>query len=108
MANYSSDERKALQSVDRESQKFIQWSFEQIESDSDLDTMIKEVTAEAKKWLRSNRPALRALLFAKMVKGAKEHGAPQHTLKEVDKELEGEYLDLLGWNFIRRYNEGKK
>ncbi len=41
----------------------------------------------------------------KMIKGAIEHGAPLHPIKKVRNELEGEYLDLIGWTQVKKYNE---
>ncbi len=97
-----------LKDVDSESQKFIRWSFEAIADDKELSALIDEVTTKANTWLHHDLGKLRKKLLAKMIKGAKEHGAPRHTLAAVAKELEGEYLDLLGWTQIKKYNEKKR
>ncbi len=98
-------EKGKFDQLDEHSKDFIRWNFEQLNNDNTLIDLIYEVTDAAREWLFRNHGTVRERLFSKMVKGAMEHGAPIHPVGEVDQELEGEYLDLIGWTQVRRYNE---
>lgn len=44
-------------------------------------------------------------LLNKLERGAIEHGAPVYPVETVDGEIEMEFLDILGWSLVRKFNE---
>ncbi len=94
-----------LDQVDPKSRKFINWTFQ--ETDQELINLINHVTEQARVWLTDHMPEFREKLRAKMIKGALEHGQPLQDVSKIDKQLEDEYIDLIGWTQVKKYNNQK-
>lgn len=94
-----------LSQVDPESRKFIKWALGELATNELLTQVIKQFTDEAREWLLAHKGEIPELLLEKMIKGAREHGPPIHTAEKLEEELRGEWLDLIGWSLIRKYNK---
>ncbi len=91
--------------IDQESARFIDWAFDQLADQSTYQALVNEAKANIETYFAQDKAVILGPLRAKMIKGAKEHGAPNHPLSLVDQELVNEYLDLLGWLLVRKWNE---
>jgi hypothetical protein len=99
---------RPLTAIDPESEKFMRFVQKTIESDSDLNKLLREISLRVQVSF-SQRPAtLKRKLRDKLIKGAHEHGAPLYESWQLDTEFEAECIDLIGWTLVRKYNEALK
>ena len=104
-------EVQSLHSIDAESKKFIKWTREHL-SDPDYFSLLScLIERQLSNFLNSDKDKLLSSLMEKMTQGALEHGKPSHSEEAVNKELQQEFLDIIGWNMVMLWNkwkEGKK
>lgn len=91
--------------IDPESQQFIDWTFKNLDDETFYRSLVDEAFERARSYYDQPRAEILEHLKAKMKKGAEEHGAPQHTLERIATELSNEYLDLIGWLLVEKWNK---
>lgn len=76
-----------------------------LSDDKNFRSTVERLSLEFKRfWLEGNRQARFFQLREKMTKGAKEHRSPSpDDLIKIGLELENEFLDLVGWDGLKRY-----
>lgn len=98
-----------LHKIDGESKKFIKWTREHL-NDPDYFLLLSIlIERQLSNFLNGDKENLLTTLTEKMKKGALEHGKPSHSQEEVHKELQQEFLDIIGWNMVLLWNKkGRK
>lgn len=91
--------------IDPESQHFLDWVAELLDDNATYESLVNEAIERAHSYYQSPKAQIITELRAKMEKGAIEHGAPRHTLQALQRELTNEYLDLLGWLLLEKWNQ---
>ncbi len=92
--------------LDKESVLFINWAEEKL---ADYPFRKLLVLKAIYKFIRYiNSVDLKRVMKKKLTKGGIEHGAPIYSQREVEKELEAEFQDLIGWQVVGLYNKEKK
>lgn len=98
---------QSLHKIDGESKHFIKWAREHL-SDSDYFLLLScLIEKQLSMFLNGDKEKLLTALTEKMNKGALEHGKPSHSQKEIHKELQQEFMDIIGWNMVLLWNKGK-
>jgi excinuclease UvrABC ATPase subunit len=87
------------------SKEFI--SFALKEWDERSEEIILVVFSKVVSFFSEDKKKLRKALEDKLLRGAKEHGAPIYSARELKKETEDEYIDLVGWELVREFNENR-
>ncbi len=93
--------------VDAESAEFIEWAFKGLQDDRIYKETLDEALERANTYFHQSKDQFLSKLRAKMTIGAVEHGAPSHPLDRIQHELEGEYIDLIGWLLVEKWNKRK-
>lgn len=94
--------------IDDESKEFIKWATTNL-NDPDFFTLIScLIQAQITVFLGKDRKTIIKNLKKKLIIGAKEHGAPTKPIPTITKELNQEFLDLIGWNMVRLWNLRKE
>ncbi len=94
--------------IDPESQAFIDWTMDSFTDDQVYQRFVTEAIDRAKLFYDQPKTVILTRLKAKMEKGAEEHGAPRLPPSVTRLELENEYLDLLGWLLVAKWNARAK
>ena len=98
---------KKLKNNKLEKGNISSWAVSQITPENKLK-LIAEILIDIGNYYSSIPiDELRDKLEEKMNIGFKEHGALNKTVEEINKEIENEYLDLIGWSLARRYIKEK-
>ena len=101
--------RAAFDQCDPETQRFINWAFEEIVNHPErLRDFIRGNLKKVAAFYVEHEAEIPELLIAKMIKGGLEHGDPTANPERFEKEQVGEYLDFIGWPLVVMYNEAKK
>ncbi len=75
-----------------------------LSDDKNFRSTVERLSLEFRRfWLEGNRQARFFQLREKMTKGAKEHRTSPDDLIKIGLELENEFLDLVGWDGLKRY-----
>lgn len=91
-------------SIDDESKEFILWATTNL-NDPEFFTLIScLIQAQVTAFLGKDRNQIISKLKKKLTLGAKEHGSPTKPIPTITKELNQEFLDLIGWNMVRLWN----
>lgn len=94
--------------IDEESKRFMDWAFLKLSDPKEYAILADEALALAKAFYDQDQSVVLDSLRAKMERGAIEHGAPNHPDTKIDQELANEYLDLLGWLLVKKWNNRSK
>lgn len=94
-----------MRTVDPESQAFMAWVDALALDEQWFHEFKKEAVRKAANFLSYPNDQLRDSLREKLIKGALEHGAPSEGDYDVEQELQSEYLDMLGWGFLKLWRE---
>lgn len=100
---------QTLHTIDPESKAFIKWALKQLSQPDYYFLVTSLIESQVQTFLDSNKQLIPALK-EKLTKGAREHGKPSYSLKQIEQELNHELLDLIGWNMVRLWTlrkEGK-
>lgn len=90
-----------MKQIDFESEQFIDWSMQKLKDEAFFNYLTQKVSNQMQSfYLDGSRKKLLKKLREKMEAGAVEHGEPKTDFEEVKKELEEEYLDLIGWSML--------
>jgi len=79
------------------SRQFIDWAKQQLTDDTTYQQLLDEALERVHHYYKQPKTELLAALEAKLIRGAKEHGVPINDINRIHLELEGEYIDLIGW-----------
>ncbi len=90
--------------IDPESKAFIDWTMDSFTDDQVYKRFVDEAIERARAFYNQPKATILARLKAKMETGAEEHGAPDLPASVTKHELENEYLDLLGWLLVAKWN----
>jgi hypothetical protein len=91
--------------IDETSRQFIDWAFTNMEDEQFYQDLLKDAYQQFEDHYKQPKGQVLSDLKAKMIRGAQEHGAPILSVEKVDTELNGEYLDLVGWMLIKKWNQ---
>ena len=93
--------------IDPNSLAFMEYVLEQWRDEKYVDRLFAGIRKEIKEFLRKDKEEILKLLMAKLQRGAVDHGNPlEYTPEEIEKEIDEERIDLIGWGFLRKfYNE---
>lgn len=97
-----------LHKIDEESKYFIKWTLDMLSNPRFFIALSGIIEKQLFSFLQGNHSTLIKKLKRKLRKGALEHGAPSYSLRKAKKELEQEFLDLIGWNMILLWNKRKE
>lgn len=89
-----------------EALRFIRWTFQELEDPRKYQDTLDEVRLDLESFLDRPQDEVLKELSQKLIAGAKQYGAPIYPAERIDREIELEHLDLIGWLMIRRYNQG--
>lgn len=97
-----------LHTFDTESKKFIEWTKKHL-TDPDYFLLLScLIERQLSNFLNGDKEKLLTALTEKMKKGALEHGKPSHSQEEVHKELQQEFLDIIGWNMVLLWDKRRR
>jgi len=87
---------------------FIDWAVREMEDPASYAEAIAQVQQRVVQfYAQYDQAELVKRLHAKVIIGAKEHGEPYYPAEQLKTEIENEYVDLLGWMLIERWNKMK-
>lgn len=69
---------------------------------------LTECSLQFNSWVVNNKDLLYEPLKKKLTKGGREHGLPIYSDKKIQKEIEAEFLDIIGWKLVRRWQSARK
>lgn len=93
--------------IDKESVEFMKWVQEQVMDNATLLQLVQESLFGAQVYFSKLPSDIRHDLKNKLMRGAKEHGAPTYDKHQLLAEFNAECIDLLGWTLVRKWNEKK-
>jgi len=83
----------------------VAWIMQRLEDPDFYRDLLKELPRKAANFYSYPPSLIKERLHAKLLKGTKEHGDHHRTAEQIRKELEDEYLDLIGWSLVLQYHE---
>lgn len=87
---------------------FINWAVTEMEDPSHYAEAVAQLQQRvAQFYVQHDQSELVSRLHAKVIIGAQEHGEPFYAPQQLQTEIENEYVDLLGWMLIERWNKMK-
>ena len=87
------------------SKHFQVWAVKQLNKPGYIENLEIESVRHMQIFFKIPKEKLIKRVKAKLEKGAKEHGSPIYSRKELLLEKYNEFLDILGWEMVLRYNE---
>ena len=84
-------------------QNFINWGTEKMKDRLFTKMLVAKAIYRFISYI--NSVDLEKKINEKLTKGGREHGEPVYTQNQVKKELEMEFLDLIGWQLISIWNQ---
>jgi hypothetical protein len=97
-----------MSEIDTESAEFIDWAMTELDDHTHYETMLSEIKQRLDNFYAQPKEVIMPHLKAKMTRGAHEHGAPSHPTTYINEEIDNEYIDLLGWELVKKWNERKE
>lgn len=97
--------QEIINGIDSESSQFIAWAMNELDDLNHYQTMLKEIKSRLDSFYAQPKSTIMPQLKAKMIRGAREHGAPTHPVQKINEEIDNEYIDLLGWELVKKWNE---
>lgn len=98
-----------LDMLDDDSKEFIEWSMNKWEDTEWRIEFLRECVHKFQNYISRDPNELKAALKQKFILGGYEHGSPaKYTKEQVDREVEFEYQDAIGWPFVYLYAEWKR
>ena len=94
--------------LNEESKKFISWVESELDDPIKYEKIISQIVAGVLAYYGQPKHIIMEKLKEKLTKGGMEHGEPIYPLEFVLKELENEFIDLLGWELVAYYNQPEK
>jgi len=95
--------------IDNDSLEFIAFAKELMDDKEFYNNFLLEGKRKFEKFISRDSEEIKSLLNAKLVRGSIEHGSPgKYTQEEVQKELDMEFLDIIGWSLVGLYCEKKQ
>lgn len=94
--------------IDPESRRFMDWLRKRYRNDEAFITDVSEAIWTLDDFFNRPKDEIITKLFAKLEKGAEEHGPPRYTPSQIKKNLEEEYLDVLGWYAVGLWQEKRQ
>lgn len=85
--------------------RFIDWAMEQLDDPETYNQLLKEIRDNFQRFYEQSPQTITEQLHAKLDRGALEHGEPYYPVEKIREELTNEYLDLLGWLLIEKWNQ---
>lgn len=95
-----------MKELDEESKQFIEFALKRLEDFTFRKVLVIKAIYKFTKYI--NTVDLEKKVKAKLVKGGLEHGEPIYSQNEIKKELEDEFLDLLGWQLVSLWQKNRK
>lgn len=92
-----------MKQLDSKSRAFINWSISQLKHKEQLRELLMDIQVDLLMYYEQSLKKTHLALREKMYKGALEHGEPKQDPEQITKEIEMEFIDLLGWELMRRY-----
>jgi hypothetical protein len=93
--------------IDSESREFIDWAFKNLDDEQWYTDMLAEVRQRFADYYDQPKDEFLSRLKTKMEAGAAEHGAPNHTKDQTSRQIESEFIDILGWTLVEKWNDRK-
>ena len=93
--------------VSPEAHNFINWAIEKLSEDTLFNSVADIAKSRFDVFLQQNRLTLLRKLKAKLIRGAKEHGSPVIPIPEIHRQLEEEFIDLIGYPILELWNKRK-
>lgn len=96
--------------TDRQRKRFEKFVQKRMDNFDTFAEDISEAIYVADKFFQKPDSEIKRKVWAKLDAGGKEHGNASFDLTpaQINKELENEAIDLLGWNYIRMFNAEEK
>ncbi len=95
--------------INSESKLFIQWSIGKLNEPAFYDYLASRLTEKLRVFLqKTDRQEILERLKQKLEAGGIEHGKPDYAFEKIERELELEMLDLIGWSMLHFWNFKKK
>ena len=107
MEKQTGDSPDSTQSLNEESRKFIAWTREQLANPDNYERLITQIISGVIAYYAQPKELILSKLEEKLVKGGIEHGEPNYSLDFIIKELENEYIDLIGWEMVAYWNQSE-
>ncbi len=90
--------------LDPKSKEFIIWVMDQLGTEEQYWELVSLVIKQLRTWYYDQTvEQFMDKLEAKMIEGAKEHGEPKINPDSIQKEINNEAIDLIGWNLMLSY-----
>lgn len=86
------------------SRQFIEWVTISLADQQFYQQMVAEALGQAHLFYEQPHAELTKRLKAKLIRGAQEHGSPDRDPEQIRHELENEYIDVLGWFLLEKWN----
>jgi hypothetical protein len=92
-----------------DSREFIDWSMDYLADEDIYNEFIADCVSKFEAYLSRNPEDIKARLKEKFIIGGYEHGNPsKYTQEQVQKEVEMEYDDALGWPLVGKFCQWKR
>lgn len=93
-----------MNTPDELSQEFIKWSIKYLSNKNNYDKLINDIFSNAEFYYSKDMKKVLNDLVMKLHKGSIEHGPPIHEQEWLDREIEMELLDLIGYGLLKLWN----
>jgi len=108
LLNYSTKKESAPQKVvSPAAHEFINWAIEKLSDDTLFNSVADTAKTRFDVFLQQNRLTLLRKLKVKLIRGGKEHGSPVIPIPEIHRQLEEEFIDLIGYPILELWNKRK-
>jgi hypothetical protein len=96
-----------MQRLKKENKDFIKWADDKLNDKLFVQLLATKAIYKFVRYV--NSVPIRQKVHDKLVSGGKEHGEPtKYNKRQINKELEMEFLDLFGWQLIELYIKGRR